>query len=77
MPQLHQGTFAGKVVTARSQTVLFNEESGVVTEVSGRRQALRLYLALSVRPGTRPDKLHILRWTEDHWTPIPPESIRS
>ena len=56
--------------------MLFDAENGVVTEISGRAKARSLYLVLSVWPGTRLDKLHILCWIGGKWAVIPPKTTK-
>lgn len=77
MHQLHQGTFGGKPVSARSRVVVFDERDGVTTAVANESQALDFYVRLCVRPRSRPDKMHILYWSHAQWVEIAPDSIKS
>jgi hypothetical protein len=75
MPQPHSALFAGKQITAGSDVVIFNEETGVTTSVAGEKQALKLFLQLSQQPRVHLNKLHILRWFEAHWIELDPGSM--
>jgi hypothetical protein len=77
MPQPHSGLFAGRQITAGSNIVIFNEETGVTTSVPGEQHALKLFLQLSQQPRVRLNKLHILRWSEARWVELDPGSIKN